>query len=371
MLRVPATVFSPGPVSSSLSQRSAQAPSHGGQACVHVCVCVCACMLSRFSHVWLCVTPWTVAHQAPLSMGFSRQEYWSGLPCPSLGDLHDPGMEHASLVSPALADGFFTTSAMWEAQACVRGQQLCTSWRHRARQWSLPSPDTLCLKTIKGTGAGKMVNSGDSIPHPCSIPQGPNAVGWMAFFPVALLYFIADIYCTNAYVCIVFFVIYESIISCNNVSQFHMMDRCWISSVYTLVYLCISSAYTLVYLLLFSHLVVSDSLQPHELQHARLLCLSLSSGVWSNSCPLSQWCYLTIYPLQHLLLWPSIFPSIRVFSIESALFIRWSKYQSFSISPSSEYSGLISFRINWFDLLAVQGTLKSLLQLIYESVIVE
>ena len=63
-----------------------------------------------------------------------------------------------------------------------------------------------------------------------------------------------------------------------------------------------------------------------------------------------------------LLLPPSIFPSIRVFSNESVLHIRWSKYWSFSISPSSEYSGLISFRIDWFDLLAVQGTLKSLLQ---------
>ena len=65
-----------------------------------------------------------------------------------------------------------------------------------------------------------------------------------------------------------------------------------------------------------------------------------------------------------LLLLPSIFPSIRVFSNESALHIRWPKYWSFSfsISSSSEYSGLISFRIDWFDLLAVQGTLKSLLQ---------
>ena len=63
-----------------------------------------------------------------------------------------------------------------------------------------------------------------------------------------------------------------------------------------------------------------------------------------------------------LLLLPSIFPNIMVFSSESALYIRWPKYYSFSISPSNEYSGLISFRIGWFDLLAVQGTLKSLLQ---------
>ena len=63
-----------------------------------------------------------------------------------------------------------------------------------------------------------------------------------------------------------------------------------------------------------------------------------------------------------LLLPPSIFPSIRVFSNESVLHIRWPKYRSFSVSPSNEYSGLISFRIDWLDLLAVQGTLKSLLQ---------
>ena len=70
------------------------------------------------------------------------------------------------------------------------------------------------------------------------------------------------------------------------------------------------------------------------------------------------------HPLLSLLFLPSIFPSIRVFSNEPVLHIRWSKYWnfSFSISPSNEYSRLISFRMNWFDLLAVQGTLKSLLQ---------
>ena len=76
----------------------------------------CALVLSPFSHVGLLVTPWTVACQAPLSMGFSRQEYSGGLPCPLLGDLPNPGTEPASLMSPALAGGFFTTSASWEAQ---------------------------------------------------------------------------------------------------------------------------------------------------------------------------------------------------------------------------------------------------------------
>ena len=72
-------------------------------------------MLSCFSHVQLSVTLCTVAHQAPLFMGFSRQ-YWGRLQCPPPGDLPDPGVEPMSLTSPTLAGGFFTTSATWEAQ---------------------------------------------------------------------------------------------------------------------------------------------------------------------------------------------------------------------------------------------------------------
>ena len=194
---------------------------------------------------------------------------------------------------------------------------------------------------------------------------------------------------------------------------------------------------------------MSDSLQPHGLQHARPPCPSPTPRAYSNSCPLSRWCHPTIsssvilfssylqsfpasksfqmsqffttmlvcipnlcqfssvqslsrvrlfatpwiaarqaslsitnsrsslrrtsiesvMPSSHLilsspLLPSSIFPSIKVFSSESALHIRWPKYWSFSfnISPFNEYSGLISFRMDWLDLLAVQGTLKSLLQ---------
>ena len=73
-------------------------------------------MLSHFSPVQLFATPWTVAHQAPLSMGFSRQEYWSGLSCPPVEDLSDPGIEPASLMSPALSGKLFTTNATWEAR---------------------------------------------------------------------------------------------------------------------------------------------------------------------------------------------------------------------------------------------------------------
>ena len=74
-----------------------------------------ACMLSGFSRVQLFATLCPVARQAPLSMGFSRQEYWSGLPSPPPGDLPDLGIKPASLMSPALADGFITTRATWEA----------------------------------------------------------------------------------------------------------------------------------------------------------------------------------------------------------------------------------------------------------------
>ena len=108
-----------------------------------------------------------------------------------------------------------------------------------------------------------------------------------------------------------------------------------------------------------------DSLRPHGLQHSRPLCLPPTPGACSNSSPSES-----VMPSNHLnlcrpfLLLPSIFPSIRVFSSESVLPIRWPKYWnfSFSISPSNEYSGLISFRIDLLDLLVVQGTLKSLLQ---------
>ena len=74
---------------------------------------MCAQLLSRIQFF---ATPWTVAHQAPLSVGFSLQEYWSGVIFPPPGDFPDPGIEPMSLTSPALAGGFFSTSATWEAQ---------------------------------------------------------------------------------------------------------------------------------------------------------------------------------------------------------------------------------------------------------------
>ena len=105
---------------------------------------------------------------------------------------------------------------------------------------------------------------------------------------------------------------------------------------------------------------MSDSLRPHEPQHARPPCPSPTPGVHPNPCPLSRWPSNHLILRSPLLLLPSIFPSIRVFSNQSVLRIRWPKYWSFTfnISPSNEYS----FRTDCLDLLTVQGTLKSLLQ---------
>ena len=114
----------------------------------------------------------------------------------------------------------------------------------------------------------------------------------------------------------------------------------------------------------FSHSVVSNSLRPHESQHARPPCPSPSPRVHSDSRPSSQWCHPTILILgRPLLLLPPIPPSIKTFSNKSTLRMRWPKYWifSFSIIPSKEIPGLI-FRMDWLDLLSVRGTLKSLLQ---------
>ena len=109
--------------------------------------------------------------------------------------------------------------------------------------------------------------------------------------------------------------------------------------------------------LLSSRSVVSDSLWPHGLQRTRPHCPLPSPGACSNLCLWWRWCYPANL-CRTLLLLPSVFPGIKVFSKKSAFRIRRSKYWSFSISPSNEYSGLIFFRIDWYDLLAVQGTLE-------------
>ena len=183
------------------------------------------------SHIWLFANPWTAARQVPLSLGLSRQEYWSGLPFPTPEDPPDAGIEPMSSVSPA--DRFFTAESPRKP------------WKNHGFCSVTKSCLTLCY---------------------------PWTAECQAFF---------------------YFTVTQSLL--------------------------------------------------------KLMSIEL------------------VMPSNHLILSPtsppsSVFPSIRIFSHESALCIRWPKYWSFSVSPSNEYSGLISFRIGWFYLLALQGTPKRLLQ---------
>ena len=148
-----------------------------------------------------------------------------------------------------------------------------------------------------------------------------------------------------------------------NLPQVYICSPSWILLPPHTIPLGRPSAPFLFFSVQFRHSIMSDSLRPHGLQHARLPCLSPSRSL------LKLISIKLVMPSNHLilcrpLLLPSIFPNIRVFSNESALHIRWPKYWnfSFSISLSHEYSGLISFRVDWLNLLVVQGTLKSLLQ---------
>ena len=132
--------------------------------------------------------------------------------------------------------------------------------------------------------------------------------------------------------------------------------------------MCVYNWVTLLYTwnsVQFSCSVVSDSLRPHESQHTKPPCPSPTPRVYPNSCPTNSCDAIQpSHPLSSPFPSASIPPSIRVFSNKSTLCMRWPKYWSFSfnISPSNEHPGLISFRMDWLDLLAVQGTLKSLLQ---------
>ena len=131
---------------------------------MHICIYMYVCMLSCFIHVQLFVMLWTVAHQAPLFMGFSRQEYWSGLPCPPPGDLPDPGVKPVSLMPPTLAGRFFTTSTTREVLYRWRNVCVCVclfaratipiAWGHFAKRnkWDTERQilqDITCMWNLK------------------------------------------------------------------------------------------------------------------------------------------------------------------------------------------------------------------------------
>ena len=237
-----------------------------------------------FCNFWLFATPWTTAHQALLSIGFPRQEYWSGLPFPPPGDLPDPGIKPGS---PALQADSLLSEPPGEPP---RSLPTWGSWILIIAMWqdvftpilkvSKMSLKDINLLKITGKEAAKLELSWG---HGSSL-----------------------------------FVVVQSLIRV----QLFATPRAvvWQAS------LSFTISWSLLKLISMELVIPSNHL---------ILC-----------CP--------------LFLLPSIFPSIRVFSNDSALCIRWPKYWSFS--PSNEYSGLIFFRMAWSDLLAVQGTLKSLLQ---------
>ena len=143
-------------------------------------------MLRRFSHVWFFATLWIVAHQSPLSMGFSRQEYWSGLPCSPPGDLPDPGIKPTSFMSLALAGGFFTISTTWEAhkstifQCKIKIKLKIKKKESRARsrfeEWNLPSSLHFLALALQGGSSCCTFEALSPLTH-CS--QGRHTLLWL------------------------------------------------------------------------------------------------------------------------------------------------------------------------------------------------
>ena len=130
------------------------------------------CMLWDFSHVWLCVTLWAIAPQAPLSMGFSRQEYWNGFPFPSPEHLPDPGMEPLSLTSLAFADWFFTASAARETpQLCICMYQAFFKFSSHlviTKYWIELGSRTLLVFCFKCSSVYMTIANSKSVPPPRS-----------------------------------------------------------------------------------------------------------------------------------------------------------------------------------------------------------
>ena len=168
-----------------------------------------------------------------------------------------------------------------------------------------------------------------------------SAIGWCHLHIWGYCYFSQQFFFNSSVFFFNQFIFYWRIIALQNFTVFCQTSK-WVSHQ-------------------FSCSVVSNSLQPHESQHARPPCPSPFAQIHVHRISGAIQPY---HPLLSPILLPSVVPSIRVFSKESVICIRWPKYWSFSfnISPSNEYSGLISFRIDRLDILVVQGTLKSLLQ---------
>ena len=295
-------------------------------------ISLCACMLSHFSRFWLSVAPWNTARQAPLFMGFSSQEYWSGCNFLFLGIVptqwSNPRLPHL-----------------------LHCRSLFTA-----------RPPRISLYLFSKDALGPGTHSKDVTRQPCkaggagaAVWQSVHTTPWASVFTAAewggrcRLYLISFSSSTFYNLCalerftqnfilflllVVHLPLTEPAAACAEVSGSLFQDN--LRGVDNRKHLphvlsqprpkaCPSQSQpwglSTVWQLLSSHSVVSNSLRSHWLQHARLPCPSPSPGAYSNSCPLSRWCHPTNFILCcPLLLLPSIFPSIRVFSNESGLF---------------------------------------------------
>ena len=268
--------ISPRPVSVRLS-RMLPPPLALSPQLLRACAC---CVLSRFSSVWLCAILWTVAHQTPLSVGFSRQKYWSELPFPPPQDLPNTTTAPMSLTSPALTGVFFTTSAPWEA--CTQGM----------------GHEKIVLRVLGPSQKLALIRPFQGNSSPASRPP--------------------DLLWETAY---------ESCLHHNTPGYSEQPCHSWDGSSWQL---SAGSTFATCFWLkkdtlfrVMSHsrdgpwtmtgqwsrtkaqpsppnvcccsvTKLCPTLQPHGLQHARLPCPSPSPGACSNSCPLSQWCHPTI-----------------------------------------------------------------------------
>ena len=141
------------------------------ELCLSICVSVC--VPSHFSHVWLCATLWPVAPQAPLSMEVSRQEYWSGSPCPPPGDLPNPGIKHVSLTSPALQAGSLPLEppGMWHIRPLIPPPP----WR---LLWLLPPTQAITGSTLMGSLTVLCFTLEGALPSPSLAGWGSCPLSW-------------------------------------------------------------------------------------------------------------------------------------------------------------------------------------------------
>ena len=218
-------------------------------------------VISHFSCVWLFATLWIVVSQAPLFMGFSRQEYWSGLPCPPPGDLLDPGIRTRISCVFCFARRFFTAERPWKPLSVYTAK-----WTPSG-SWNLPFPILLMSQMRQ------------------LCPVFRNATFFYCYCVIGSFVFVSLIW-TSCFAFLSYILLCENIMRQVRNGGRNQGWEALVWFFWTQLYQFSSVQ--------FSHSVVSNSLRPHEPQHARPLCPSPTPGVHPNPCPLSRWCHPTI-----------------------------------------------------------------------------